>query len=181
MIIALKQPRNLATSQQRIHTLQECRVQNVGFIEDEAHPLAIAARPLQQGAQVRVKVSERVPPRGLDLRVNEIQMKVHMHTHTHINVRKSTAIAFLAPLFCLSSDDKLNKGDSMHSPHPLPSSPAKPTSTDLEHSETFSPRHKAGKNGFASARLAHQEHVAHRLVQHALDTDSVLKDAVKHH
>ncbi len=41
-VVALKQPRHFTAGQERVHSLQESSVKDIGLVEDEAHTLAVA-------------------------------------------------------------------------------------------------------------------------------------------
>eukprot|EP00160_Parvularia_atlantis_P015941 Unigene4815_Nuclearia_a/m.14725 Unigene4815_Nuclearia_a/g.14725 ORF Unigene4815_Nuclearia_a/g.14725 Unigene4815_Nuclearia_a/m.14725 type:complete len:362 (+) Unigene4815_Nuclearia_a:2868-3953(+) len=67
VLVAIKQPGHFAVGQQRVHALEETRVEDVAFVQDERDLLASRARATQQAAQVLVKVLHRVPVVHLDL------------------------------------------------------------------------------------------------------------------
>jgi hypothetical protein len=55
-ILPFEQTGHFAGSQQRVHTLQECGVQHVAFVEDETDALVLHTGTSQDGTKILVEI-----------------------------------------------------------------------------------------------------------------------------
>jgi len=56
VLVALEQPRHLPVGEQRVHPLQEARVQDVRLVQDEGDLLVLAAGAPQHCAEVLIEI-----------------------------------------------------------------------------------------------------------------------------
>jgi hypothetical protein len=68
VFVALEQTGHFGVREERVHTLEETRVEDVRFVHDEADLLAFATRSSKNGSEILVKVGAGVLVRDLDLK-----------------------------------------------------------------------------------------------------------------